>query len=252
MFINNFFTAGLKKYFSNNKISSFETHVIACICDIYGEDEVKKLYINKDQTGFIELIKKYGYPENYYVRLVSLTLEYENYLINLRKNPELKTNVYNKIEAELIKMVGFKWMMDELTNQELIKFENDLINDFEIIKFKYNSSTEPEATKELWEARKKEFRNSIKLETAKIDFLSDEVYKQFNLEIDDVKDMDYRMVERLNKSIIQKMQEPPEEKPKEKKSKFVLANATGKINFVMMVCILLLIAAVGIVCIIIF
>ena len=245
MFINEFISLGMYSYFNNYKDNPFERHIIECICDIYGFDNVLNLCKNGEQNEFIKLLKIYGYPENYYVRFISLTLEYEEFKKEIVLNPEKKSNIYSKIEAELIKMIGFKWMQEKLTEQEFIKFENDLLNNFEVINLKYKNCTDPDETKNLWAKRKVEFKNNVGLETIKIDFLEEEIYKRFNLEFEDVQQMDYRMVNQLNRSIVKKMQEPEENE--QKKQKFVLANTSGKINIFIILAIIMIILVIGVI-----
>ena len=57
MFINEFITKGLNDYFGEQKAYSFERHIIECLGNIYGLENMKMLYASKDQNTFIQLIR---------------------------------------------------------------------------------------------------------------------------------------------------------------------------------------------------
>ena len=248
MFINEFITIGLNDYFNDLKAVSFEKHVIECICDIYGKEEIKKVFLTKDQNAFIDIIKSFGYPDNYFTRFLSYTIEYEKFKETLKTNPEAKTNILSRIEAELITMFSYKWMLDKVTDADIERFEKDLLNDFEVIRMKFNHSMDPNIIKTIWSKQKHDLQNSISLNKAETSFLETAVYKKFDLNKEDVQKMDYRMVEQLNKSITDKLKEAPEEIVKKPfRQKFVLSSGNGFVDILMMVSIIGTIASIGII-----
>ena len=247
MFINEFITAGLNDLFGERKLFSFERHILECICQIYGISEVKSMYASKDQNGFITLLRKYGYQEENYMRFLGYTAEYEDFKKNLRTNPNLKSDIYNKIESEVITMFGFKFLLDKFNQAEIEQFEKILLNDFETIRLKFNTSLNPNFTKELWEKRKNEFKNSVELSNVKVDYLNEDLYKKFNLDMETVEKMDYRMVERLNKSILDRLNESEEIVTNNVKTKFVLTSGNGFVDILIMVSIITTIISAGII-----
>lgn len=247
MFINEFINTGLYDYFNDLKSVSFEKHVIECICDIYGKEEIKKAFLTKDQNMFIDLIKSFGYPDNYYTRFLGYTMDYIKFKDEMKTNPEAKTNVLSRIEAELITMFSYKWMLDKVSPADIERFEKDLLSNFEVIRLNMNHSIDPNIIRTIWEKQKHDIQNSISLKKEEASFLETGVYQKFDLDINDVKQMDYRMVNQLNKSIIDKLKEPEEEVKKSFQQKFVLSSGNGFVDILMMVSIIGTIASIGII-----
>lgn len=252
MFINEFITNGLNDYFGENKPYSFEKHIIECICNIYGKENINRIYTSQNQNEFIKLIRMYGYSENSYLRFVGYTVEYENFKKSFAGNPNQKTDIYNKIESEVITMFGFKFLLGKTTKQEIDSFEYNLLNDFETTRLKLNTGLNPNFIQELWKKRRIEFKNSVDLYSVKTNYLDDETYKKFNIDLETVKQMDYRMVEKLNKSILERLKHPEEviKEEVEKKSKFVLSSGNGFVDILIMVSIITTVISAGVIYII--
>ena len=243
MFINEFMTSGFREFYNGKTITSFESHTIACLSIIYGKKELLDS-ANTSENEFITLIRKYGYPESSYMRFLAYITEYEEFKKEKAENTDLKTNIYNKIEVEIINMFGFKYLLGKCFKEEIEVFEKALLNDPNINKLKENVCINPEFTSNYWNKKKKEFKNNVELETIKIDYLDEDVYNRFNLSMDSVKQMDYRMVNQLNKSIIERLKNPEEEiKPLKRKS--VLSNESGYVDVLIMVGIITCIITAG-------
>lgn len=249
MFINEFLNIGLNDYFNTNTYS-FECHIIKCMCSIYGIDAIKTLYTSNNQNEFIKLIRKYGYSENSYLRFLGYMNEYESFKKLLITKKELKSNIFNKLENEVITMFGFKYLLGKLSDAEIKSFENNLLNDQQINNLKSAYSLDAEFTKNLWKKKVKDFKNSVNLFSVKVNYLDDETYKKFDIDLETVKQMDYRMVERLNKSILDKLEKGETPSIAPKKSKFVLTSGSGFVDILIMISIITTVISAGVVYII--
>ena len=211
-FINEFLSIGFNDYFNAKKSDSFERHIVECLADIYGKEEIKKVYDSKDENGFIELIKKYGFKDEYYDNFLRDMVKYETFKKENIKNPAIKSDRASIIEVSVINMYLRKCLVTEPTLEELSHFENDLLNDFSIIKMHFNTSLNPNRTREFWNRKKKILSDDIDLVEIKPEYLDEFTYAKYGINIKDVKKMDYRMVAELN-SYIRSKQESAQKDP---------------------------------------
>ena len=218
VFVNEFITLGMDSFFNNKSEDVFERHIIECLCDIYGESTLRTLYQSGDENGFITLIHKYGLTPSIYDNFLRDTIKYEKFKQENALDPTQKSNIASSVESSIITMFLYKCLVIDVTLEELGHFENDLLNDFSVIKLHFNTSLNPNKTRELWEKKKKILQDNVELVEIKPTYLDEFTYARFGVNIVDVKKMDYRMVEELNSYIKSKMDEMPKEEPKPKKS----------------------------------
>ncbi len=200
-FINKFISIGLNDFFLNNSSSNFEAHIIECLCDIYGQDDIKRAYITRDESLFIDLIYKYGFSKTMYDNFIRDTLKYEVFKQKNAQNPALKSDIASKIEVSVITMFLYKCLLLEPSLEEISHFENNLLNNFAIIKMHFNTSVNPNRTREVWDKKKRMMIENVELIEIKPEYLDEATYTKYGTSLQDVKKMDYRMVNQLNSYI---------------------------------------------------
>lgn len=217
VFVNEFINLGMVSFFNKTNDNPFERHVIECLCDIYGQDKIKSIFDTKNEEAFYSTLSKYGLSRSNYDNFLRDTIKYEKFKTENKKDPALKSDIASKIEANLIIMFLHKCLLEEPTLEEISHFENDLLNNFEIIKMHFNTSVNPNRTRDIWNKKKRMLEDNVQLVEIKPEYLDEFTYAKFGTSLKDVKQMDYRMVEELNCYIKSKMQldsEIKEEKPK--------------------------------------
>lgn len=226
-FINDFISMGMAAFFGDTKKDVFERHIVECLCDIYGRDKVKAVYEARDEAGFINLLHTFGMDKNLYDNLLRDMNKYESFRRENEKDPSVKSDLASKIEVTLIQMFLYKCLLLEPTLEEICHFENNLLNNFEIIKLHFNTSLSPCRTREIWEKKKKMLQDNVELVEIKPKYLDDFTYAKFGTSLKEVKKMDYRMVDELNNYINSKMAITVEdEKPRRRTSDFKLTRNT--------------------------
>lgn len=226
VFINDFISLGMDTYFVKGKSNTFESHVIECLCDIYTVEKIRGIYEAKDESGFITLIHSYGLSRNVYDNFLRDTIKYENFKEENKNDPSIKSDVASRIEAALITMFLYKCLLVEPSLEEISHFENDLLNNFEIIKLHFNTSDVPNKTRETWEKKKKMLVDNVELVEIKPEYLDEFTYAKFGTSLSDVKKMDYRMVEELNSYIKSKLANSIEVEAANQKKESILPQNT--------------------------
>lgn len=216
VFINDFISIGINDYFSNRTSNFFEAHIIECLCDIYGYEALKSVCLQKDEAGFISLIHKYGLSRNMYDNFLRDMIKYEKFKEDNSNDPSLKSDIASKIEVAVITMFLYKCLLIEPSLEEISHFENDLLNNFAIIKLHFNTSLNPNRTRDVWDKKKHMLTDNVELVEIKPEYLDEFTYAKFGTSLQDVKKMDYRMVEELNKYIKSKQTIVVEDIPKRK------------------------------------
>lgn len=218
IFINEFISLGMAAYFGDKSTDIFEKHVVECLCDIYGRDKIKKVYDAKDDVAFLDLIYTYGLSKTVYDNFLRDSSKYEKFKEDNRKDPALKSDIGSKVEIALVTMFLYRCLLVEPSLEEISHFENDLLNNFEVIKLHFNTSLNPNRTRDVWDKKKRMLTDSVQLVEIKPEYLDEFTYAKFGTSLQDVKKMDYRMVEELNCYIKSKMElSVEEEKPFRKK-----------------------------------
>lgn len=218
VFINPFISLGCSDFFDKESNASFEAHVIECLCDIYGKDKVKEIYVAKDEARFASLLHVYGLSQNIYDSFLRDTLKYLKFMDEKRQEPSLKSDIASKVEVSIISMFIYKCLLIEPTVEEISHFENDLLNNFEIIKQHFNNSLNPNRTRDVWDKKKKMLTDNVELIEIKPTYLDEFTYAKYGINLADVKRMDYRMVDQLNSFIKEKQASLEVENPKDKKN----------------------------------
>lgn len=220
-FINEFVSLGMYDYFNGLRENVFERHIVECLCDIYGKESIKRLYENNQENEFAILIHRYGLAPNVYDNFLRDTAKYVKFKQENALDPSKKSNIASAIESSIISMFLYKSLMIEPTLEELSHFENDLLNDFSIIKLHFNTSLNPNMTREIWEKKKKILADNVELIEIKPKYLDEFTYTRFGTSLKDVKKMDYRMVEELNNYILAKLNSVPNDDNDDKKSSMI-------------------------------
>lgn len=217
VFINDFISMGMHAFFNGINACPFEVHIIECMCDVYGTENLKQIYIAKDESAFLNLIHKYGLARNIYDNFIRDTIIFEKFKEENKQDPSIKSDIASKIEVAVIKMFLYKCLLFEPTLEEISHFENNLLNNFTIIKMHFNTSLDPNETRNIWEQKKRILSDNVELVEIKPKLLDEETYAKFGTSLKDVKEMDYRMVEELNKYIESKLATMTVEAPTTKK-----------------------------------
>ena len=196
LFINEFMTVGMNDYFYSDSTSSFERHIIECLVDICGAANIKKCFDDRDENAFYSLLTKYCTPTDLYNQLLHNCVNFEKYKKN---NSVQRGNVYaSYIEIILIKMFLRKSVMKTPSLEEVSHFENDLLNNFEMIKWHLSNSDNPNRTREEWNLKKRILESDVELIEIKPQYLDAFTYAKYGADLEKVKQMDYRMVNELN------------------------------------------------------
>lgn len=243
-FINEFLTIGLNDFFENSSSISFEKHIIECLVDIYGMDKIKEVYMSKNVNAFQPLIQKYGLKTNVYENFLRDTRLYETFKKENAKKPNLKSDYASIVEVDIITMFLQKCLVVEPTLEELSHFENNLLNDFSIIKLHYSISKNPNRTREYWNKKKKILMDNVELIEVKPEYLDEYTYARYGIDIKNVKKMDYQMVNELNKYIKNKM-ENKEESGNNGSSDLIIASGSGYVNMLLILSIVATILSIG-------
>ncbi len=217
VFVNEFIELGLKSFFQKDSNNPLERHIVECLCDVYGTDCIKSIYDTHDEGSFTSTLFKYGLSRTNYDNFLRDTIKYEKFRKENAKDPALKSDIASKIEVHLIIMFLHKCLLIEPTLEEIGHFENNLLNNFEIIKLHFNTSINPNRTRDIWNKKKRMLEDNVELVEIKPDYLDEFTYAKFGTSLKDVKQMDYRMVEELNCYIKSKMQLDVTKEPEKSK-----------------------------------
>lgn len=201
VFINEFLSKGFDSFFNKKDTASFEGHITECLCDIYGLDALKNIYDTKNEAAFTNLMRSYGLAINIYDTFLGNTTKYETFQKEHEQNPALKTDITSKIEISVITMFIYKCFLVEPTLEEISHFENNLLNNFEIIKLHFNITTEPNRTREVWAKKKRLLDDNVELIKIVPNYLDEQTYQKYGTSLEEVQKMDYRMVSELNSYI---------------------------------------------------
>lgn len=256
VFINAFITIGMSDYFTSHKVETFEAHIVECLCDIYGEDKLRQVYEDKNEVEFTKLLHTYGLSRTLYDNFLRDTLKYGNFKAEKLRDPSVKSDIASKIEVSLIQMFLYKCLLIEPTLEEISHFENNLLNNFEMIKWHFNNSLNPNRTREVWNKKKRMLTDNVELVEIKPRYLDEFTYAKFGTSLQDVKKMDYRMVNELNKYIEDKLAtievdvDKKASKPKNLKELFIktpLSTGSGFTDAIMIASIIAAEMAIGII-----
>lgn len=252
LFINEFISIGMDDYFNLKDENIFESHIIECLCDIYGKNTLKSIYENRDEAKFMEILKLYGLSNSNYYSFLGHTMNYMKFKWEHSVDVSIKSDAAFLVEADIISMFLYKCLMSDLSNEEIAHFENDLLNDFNVIKLHFNTSLNPNKTRELWEKKKRIMTESIELVEIKPNYLESDIYLKYGTNLEDVKKMDYRMVEQLNSYIKNRMELDLSNKIQdvEKKgnlSNIILTSGNGFVDALMIISIIVTELSVGVI-----
>ncbi|HBA37892.1 MAG TPA: hypothetical protein DCY94_04135 [Firmicutes bacterium] len=213
-FVNDFISIGMTEYFTRKTATTFESHIVECLADIYGYDNLKSAYDSKNEGNFATLLHRYGLSRTTFDNFLRDTIKYESFKEENKKDPSVKSDLASKIESHIITMFLYKCLLIEPSLEEISHFENDLLNNFAMIKHHFNTSLNPNKTRETWEKKKKMLEDSVELIEIKPKYLDAFTYAKYGTSLEEVKKMDYRMVEELNNYIESKEAETPIVAPK--------------------------------------
>lgn len=249
-FINVFIDFGMREFFYGNNIFSFERHIVECLVHIYGKKTLKSLYDTKDENGFNDAIFKYGVKPSVYDNFLRDTAKYENFKLEKANNPALKTDVTSAIEISIITFYIQRCLSFTPTSEDITVFENELLNDFDTIKFHFNASMDPNKAREFWDKKKKLLSDDIELIEIKPEYLDEFTYARFGVKLEDVKNMDYRMVDELNKYIRSKLKEGNEDSGNSKKrigANTIITSGNGFVDALLIISIIATEISIGLI-----
>ncbi len=251
VFINDFINFGMHEFFYGDGVFSFEKHIIECLVHIYGKKTLKAIYDSKDENAFAETMAKYGIKPSVYDNFLRDTTKYWKFKSEKEQNPALKTDVTSAIEIELVTLYIQRCLSYTPTSEDLQGFESELLNDFEAIKFHFNTSIEPNKTREFWEKKKKILSDDIELVEIKPEYLDEFTYSRFGVKLEDVKKMDYRMVDELNKYIKEKIKADENDNKKTRKESpnkdTIITSGNGFVDALLIVSIIATEISIGLI-----
>lgn len=200
IFINKSLTIGYENYTGKKNTDPFECHVIECLVAIYGKDIIDA-YNERSMEKFDKTIRRYGLAENIYTHFMDNLIAYQGFKERLKKEPNIKTDIISNIDVDLIKMYEFMSAFVKITEAQLTSFETLILKNFEVTKIHFNYSNDPKRVENFYKKERSKFGNSVELKEQDVEFLDEITYSKFGVSIDEVKNMDYRMVKKLNNYI---------------------------------------------------
>lgn len=224
LFINEFLTLGMDAYFNKKQEHFFEKHIVECLCEIYGNETILDIYKTKDNGKFLESLTSYGFSSSNYYSFLGHLSDFEKFKKECVANPSLKSDIVHLVESDIITMFLYKCLVKSVSSEELLRFENYFLNNFNVIKLHFNFSLNPNKTRELWDKKKKLMADSVELVEIKPELLDASVYAKYGTSIEEVEKMDYRMVEQLNSYIKTRMSAESEKEDKDNNKKMPLSN----------------------------
>ncbi len=245
---------GMSAFFAGSTNNIFERHIVECLVDIYGLEKIRAVYESSDEGAFYNLLHTYRMPKTLYDNFLRDTAKYELFRQENENDPSVKSDIASKIELDIVYMFLYKCLLVEMTLEEIGHFENNLLNNFGIIKYHFNTSLNPNKTREFWDKKKKLLEDTVELVEIKPEYLDEFTYAKFGTSLDDVQKMDYRMVEELNKYIKNKMaitleNDPPA--PKKKIGKItrntVLSTGNGFVDAILIASVIATEMSIGLI-----
>ena len=248
IFINEFLTIGFNDFINKTKNNIFEYYVIECLHAIYGQSLIEA-YNNKQAYEFEKIIKKYKLNQTIYEDFMDNLIAYENFKKSLITNPIQKTEVLSNIQIDIIKMIKHKTVFENITDAQMAGFENIFLNDMEIKKYTFNYSIDPNKVLKYYKSEKRSFSEDVILEEEKPNLLDEFTYARFGVSYDDVKDMDYRMINKLNDYIKNKLES--NNVPTAIKQRFrinsVLTSGSGAVDALLIIAIIATEISIGLI-----
>ena len=203
-FVNDSILIGIKKYLNENAYDNsyiFEEYIIKMLVAIYKEADIINPYKLNNVDHLIDNLCVYGLTELEVRRFFDLLDIYNKWLNSNRKT---KNNVFAEICKILIKMIILKSNYIQISDKELkfydmfFKLSNNNIRSMVEM-----SCINPGFVSNYWERKKRGFlhRGIFVLEEMKPNYLSEEVYLKFGLNMDEIKKLSYEEVEMINNRI---------------------------------------------------
>ena len=251
IFVNKFLTIGMNDYFCAGNPTSFERHIVECLVDIYGNGELKKAFENGDENLFYNTIMKYCAKPEYYDQFLENCRKFEEHKGEIGENNKIPYASY--IEIILIKLFLRKSILNNSSPEEISYFENDLLNNFDIIKWHLINSDNPNRTRLEWNTKKKILSNDVELIELKPEYLDAYTYAKFGVDLDSVKEMDYRMVNELNNYIKKRLMEEQNQEIQENgktmklKPTTVISSGNGFVDALMIISIIATEISIGLI-----
>lgn len=197
IFVNEFLNKGFNDLLNGISEYAFEKHIAQCLVDICGLDELKDAFNKKDENAFYNIVTDYGDMSLLYDRLISTISEFQSFNRDNKVN-KVKNDLGSYIEITLIKIFLKKCIKSKAILQRVPDFENHLLKDPETIRWHLEHSKNPNRTKEEWLLKKRILTDEVKLTEIKPEYLEANIYSRFGIKLEEVKKMDYRMVNELN------------------------------------------------------
>ena len=249
IFINKSLTLGYENYTGKKNTDAFECHVIECLVAIYGIDIIDA-YKENSIEKFDKTIRRYGLTENIYTHFMDNLIAYQGFKESLEKNPNVKTDIMGNIDVDLIKMYEFMSAFVKITEAQVSSFETLMLKNTEVTKMHFNYSNNPKRVENFYKKERSKFGNSVELVEQDVEFLDELTYSKFGISINDVKDMDYRMVKKLNNYINDRISQGLDVvKPTKRKLKLnsVISSGNGFVDVLLILSIIVTEISVGLI-----
>ena len=181
-------------------------------------------------------------------------LKRKKQVTNIRKaskpNPNIKTDILSNIDVNLIKMYEFMSAFVDITEAQLSGFETSMLKNFEVTKMHFNYSNDPKRVENFYKQERNKIGNRVQLTEQRVELLDDITYSKFGVSIDDVKNMDYRMVNKLNNYINDRIAQGIDAvTPPKKKLRFnsVLSSGNGFVDVLLILGIIATEISIGLI-----
>ncbi len=249
IFVNKCLTLGFENYLGIKNTDAFECHVVECLVHIYGQDIVEA-YKEKSLEKFDKVMRKYGLSENIYTNFMDNLEAYGHFKERIKENPNSKTDIMSNIDVDLIKMYEFMSAFVDVTEAQLSSFENDMLKNHQTVKMHFNYSNDPKRVENFYKQERNKIGNRVQLTEQRVELLDDITYSKFGVSIDDVKNMDYRMVNKLNNYINDRIAQGIDAvTPPKKKLRFnsVLSSGNGFVDILLILSIIATEVSIGLI-----
>lgn len=206
-FINAAVTTGIKNYVlmtrheQYSKAHIFEVHVIDMLSHIYSEINVINPYKLQSEKSFINNLRIFGLSQKKVMALFKSMQDYYYWLTSKNKN---SCNSVGQIKIILLEMVLLKAGDKGLSEQEIKYykkfFSNELFGMQEVEMLTKNDSV---SFDRVWDLKKIYIVGHDKLTFERIApmLLTEDKYKEFGIELNDVTKLSNQAIERINEKI---------------------------------------------------
>lgn len=228
IFVNQAFTNAITMYIkakksdNNTEFFTFPVMVIRTLIAIYGELDIINPYRTQNEErmgGFNANLTKFGLSEK---KLQQLKDDFQNYFLTKQSN--IFPNLYFlKIEKTLMDMFALKKKSVNLSEEEIVKFQNFLYlsqNNNPLIQQEIRENTNNiQQLDQYWQIKVFEMNHDFRIMTYKQNTLMPEAYNVLGYSLEYISQIDEKTLDELNKRILYFFKINPEDPDKQERLK---------------------------------